>query len=635
MTHEESVLSKQMEKDADVGKVDDKTTTQGSVQELTDQVLHQSSDKQKALAAGSKKEPKGKADEITPSQQVHAKSSRLECALALLVPLIVACLMSGLVYWHYLTKDFEDITKTTDLLPSEKQALFQFEDTTMADIHEAYRTGTLTSLRLTEHYFTKIKLLNPSLTAVIETNPDARALASQRDTQLQSGGGRIGYVHGMPILVKDCIATSDKMNTTAGSVALLGSRVSSAASVVDKLRFAGAVVLGTTSMPEWTSLGEHDKPPRGGWTRNPYSGERDAPAFSDGAAVAVAANLAVAALSVETDGEILVGASRAGVVGLKPTVGLTSRAGVLSVSHTQDSVGPIARTVADAVTLLDVITAQVEDPRDSATSRCYNMLPRGGFRQALKVDGARGKRIGVLKPPSVRKKIDINNDEQLAFQTHISTLRRLGAEIVEDLELPQHILEAVMSATAERTVVVHEARAGFDKYLATLQHSPSGRSLDELLAFAEESLQSDTAVGNMQFLRDAALTEGLQAAAYKAAVELTQEYTTGGIDHVMKQHQLDALLAPSSPSFGLHKLAAIAGYPGVTVPSGYSSEGLPMGLTFVGHACSDLSLVAMAFAFEQSTMARKPLTTPFLSMLLTGRTCKLHEYGETCAVEDN
>ncbi|KAG0525136.1 hypothetical protein BDA96_06G029500 [Sorghum bicolor] len=483
---------------------------------------------------------------------------------------------------------------------------FEFEEATLDAIHQGFKNGSLTSTALVQHYLSQISRLNPLLHAVIEVNPDALRQAAQADAERRrssSGDAKIaGGLHGVPVLLKDNIATRDGLNTTAGSLALLGSVVRRDAGVVARLRRAGAVVLGKANMDEWanfrSAIGTGGWSPRGGQGKNPYVLSSPPCGSSTGPAIAAAANMAAVTLGTETDGSILCPSSLNSVVGIKPTVGLTSRAGVIPISPRQDTVGPICRTVADAVHVLDAIVGY--DELDAVATRAASKyIPDGGYTQFLKVDGLEGKRIGV---PNVFFDFPDGSVRQKVYHQHLDTLRN-GAVVIESLSIAN--LDVILNATVsgELVALAAEFKIVLNAYLSSdLSRSPVA-SLAEIIAFNnahpdEEMLKQ---FGQLIFLVSQN-TSGI-GSVEKAAIQQLDELTANGVEKTMRQHKLDAIVAPDS---SLATVLAIGGLPGIAVPAGYDEQGAPFGITFGGLKGYEPRLIEIAYAFEQATKARKP-----------------------------
>ncbi|KAI9181227.1 hypothetical protein LWI28_012699 [Acer negundo] len=485
---------------------------------------------------------------------------------------------------------------------------FTFVEATIDEIQAAFAENKLTSRQLVEFYITQIEKLNPRLKSVLEVNPDARNqadeadLARKRRSRDDQGRRSLGKLHGVPVLLKDTIATKDKLNTTAGSYALLGSVVGRDATVVERLRDAGAVILGKASLTEWYSFRSLGKIPngwcaRGGQAQNPYLPSGDPCGSSSGSSISVAANMVAVSLGSETHGSILCPADHNSVVGFKPTVGLTSRAGVIPVLPIHDTIGPISRTVSDAVYLLDLIVGF--DPRDyEATSEAAKFIPVGGYKQFLNRDGLKGKRLGV-----VRNLFNSRNVSTIipAFEHHLNTLRKSGATIVDNLEISNVGVISNPSKNGELTAMLAGFKTSVNDYLKDLVSSPV-RSLADIIAFNQKNsvLENIKEYGQDTFITSEK-TSGFGEKERKA-VELMEKLSRDGIEKLMTKNKLDATVTP-----GTHIISvlAIGGYPGITVPAGYDSNGMPFGLCFGGLKGTEPKLIEVAYTFEQATLVRK------------------------------
>ncbi len=498
------------------------------------------------------------------------------------------------------------------LLLSTVKAAFPLAEATIDQVQEQMRAGKLTSVALTTAYLQRIAEVDkagPKLNAVIEINPEALDIARQLDAERAAGRVR-GPLHGIPVLIKDNIATADRMETTAGSLALVGAKPPRDAALVAQLRAAGAVILGKTNLSEWANF-RGDKSvsgwsARGGQTRNPYGLARNPSGSSSGSAVAVAANLCAAAVGTETDGSIVSPASVCGVVGVKPTVGLVSRAGVIPISASQDTAGPMARTVRDAALVLEVIAAA--DPRDAATQSRPAGL-RTDFAAQLAPGALQGARLGVLHGPFG---LDPRLDPLLAHA--LDSLRAAGAEIVDLGEFPGFN----RAGEAEMEVLLYEFKDGLNAYFATLGPEARVKSLADLIAFNRAHDAQELPNFGQELLERAQAKGRLTDEAYHKARELCLlANRTEGIDALLTKHHLDALIAlTNGPSWlidpvngdaftgGSSSPAAVAGYPSVTVPAG-DYRGLPIGLSFFGAAWTEARLLALAADYEQRTQARR------------------------------
>lgn len=494
------------------------------------------------------------------------------------------------------------------------------EEQTIAELQAAMESGQRTARQLVEAYVERIQALDasgPTLRAVIELNPDALEIAEALDHERAAHGSR-GPLHGIPILLKDNIDTADGMETTAGSLALVGVKRAQDAYIAARLREAGAILLGKANMSEWANFrSTHSSSgwsARGGQALNPYALDRTPCGSSSGSATAVAANLCAASIGTETDGSILCPASINGVVGIKPTVGLTSRAGVIPISHSQDTVGPFARTVADAAILLGVLAG--EDARDPATQARAGQIPMD-YRQYLDADALRGARIGI--PREIHTGFSEKTD--VVFATVIETLQSLGAVLVDPANLPS--AKEMRTSEAELTVLLYEFKADLNAYLATLVPKAQAHSLEELIAFNREHAAQEMPYFGQELFEMAQAKGPLTDEEYvKARAECLRLARDEGIDAVMREHNLDALCMPTGePAWkidlidgdhsmgGASQPAALAGYPAITVPAGYTF-GLPLGVTFMGLAFTEPKLIGFAYAFEQATKVRRAPTYP-------------------------
>ncbi|XP_038974567.1 probable amidase At4g34880 [Phoenix dactylifera] len=479
---------------------------------------------------------------------------------------------------------------------------FEIKEATIDGIQQAFKEGSLTSRQLVEYYLDRIRALNPLLHAVIEVNPDAVRQADRADQERRSGCHPGGGLHGIPVLLKDNIATRDRLNTTAGSFALLGSVVPRDAGVVRRLRRAGAVILGKASLSEWAHFRSFDARSgwcaRGGQGRNPYVLSADPCGSSSGSAIAAAANMAAVTLGTETDGSIICPAASNSVAGIKPTVGLTSRAGVIPISPRQDTIGPLCRSVSDAVHVLEAIAGY--DPRDEeATLAASKYIPQGGYKQFLKAEGLKGKRLGILRASffefskgSVRRK---------TFEEHFNTMREKGAILIDNLEITNSSI-ILDQQSGEEVALLAEFKLSLNAYLSELSYSPV-RSLADVITFnnehsAEEKMEE---FGQLVFLA-AQNTSGIGPAERSAIAKMTQ-LSREGLERLMIEKQLDAIVTPDAR---ISSVLAIGGYPGISVPAGYELDGTPFGICFGGLKGSEPNLIEIAYAFEQTTKVRKP-----------------------------
>jgi len=488
------------------------------------------------------------------------------------------------------------------------------DDQSISGLQQQMTSGALTARSLAERYLERIERLDrggPALNSVIELNPDALAIAQALDAERQARGAR-GPLHGIPILVKDNIDTADQMQTTAGSLALAGSHAAQDAGVAARLRQAGAVILGKTNLSEWANFRSMHSSSgwssRGGQTRNPYALDRSPSGSSSGSAVAAAADLCAAAVGTETDGSIISPANANGLVGLKPTLGLVSRAGIIPIAHSQDTAGPLARSVADAAALLGALAG--EDPRDPATA---GSAPRAlaDYTACLDPRGLQGARLGV-----VRNIPGFSGGVERVFETALQALKQAGAELVDPARLDGQKLQALDEHEVE--VLCYEFKADLNAYLAGLGPNAPVHSLAEVIDFNERHRDRVMPFFGQEHMLAAEargpLTDQKYLNARQECLRLTR---TEGLDAALQADHLDALVVPSGgPAWlvdwitgdhftgGSSSLAAVAGYPSLTVPAG-SIFGLPVGLSFIGAAWQEPRLIALAYAFEQVTQARR------------------------------
>ena len=486
------------------------------------------------------------------------------------------------------------------------------EELTLGDMEEKMAAGELTAHELVHLYLERIALIDqagPRLNAVIEINPEALEIAAWLDKE-RAAGRVLGPLHGIPLLLKDNIDTADRMTTTAGSLALEGSVAEKDAFLAKCLREAGAIFLGKANLSEWANFRSTHSisgwSSRGGQVLNPYALDRSPCGSSSGSAVAVAANLCAAAVGTETDGSIICPAQTNGIVGIKPTLGLVSRSGIIPIAHSQDTAGPMARTVADAALLLGAMTGG--DPRDPATAESEGKFQRD-YTQFLDAHGLKGARIGVARDFfGANPKVDALIEESLAVMTS------LGAELVDPVSLKA---VKVLDET-EVQVLRYEFKADLDAYLGALGPGAQVHSMDEVVAFNEQHRERVMPFFEQEHMLKAQKMGPLTEEAYRKALETNRRVSRAeGIDKALQEHQLDALVAPSGdPAWLIDRIngdspggggctspAAVAGYPHITVPAG-RVYGLPVGISFFGTAWSEPILIRLAYAFEQATHAR-------------------------------
>ncbi|PRQ21926.1 putative mandelamide amidase [Rosa chinensis] len=483
-----------------------------------------------------------------------------------------------------------------------KRLKITIEEATVDDLQLAFRLKTLTSREVVLFYLDKIRELNENLRGVIEVNPDALSQADIADKERRECNHTLPKLHGIPILLKDNIATKDKLNTTAGSFALLGSIVPRDAGVVSKLRRSGAIISGKASLSEWsnfrTSWAPNGWSARGSQGKNPYNSSVEVCGSSSGPAISVAANMVSVTLGTETDGSIICPASFNSVVGIKPTVGLTSRAGVIPISPRQDTVGPICRTVADSVHVLDIIVGI--DRNDNATSEASKYIPVGGYGQFLKHNGLEGKRLGI-----VNMLFDsINHDVFLkqTFEQHFTTLRKQGAVLVDNLEIA-HIEDVLDShSSGEFDAMLAEFKIALNEYLGDLVKSPV-KSLREVIEFNKNHSKVEKINEYGQDIFELAEKTNGMGPKEQEALSNLKRLSKQGFKKLMTDHSLDALVAYANSA---SSILAIGGFPGIVVPAGYhNTKKYPFGICFGGLRGSEPKLIEIAYAFEQATKIRR------------------------------
>jgi amidase len=489
----------------------------------------------------------------------------------------------------------------------------ELEEVMVGTLQEKMQTGEFTARSLAEQYLARIDSYDksgPSINSIIEVNPDALAIADELDKERKQKQVR-GPLHGIPVLIKDNIDTADRMATTAGSLALVGAKPPKDSFVVRRLRSAGALILGKTNLSEWANIRSSHSTSgwsgRGGLTRNPYVLDRNACGSSSGSGAAVAANLGAVAIGTETDGSIVCPASANGIVGIKPTVGLVSRSGIIPISHTQDGAGPMARTVTDAAILLGALTGV--DPDDSPTAESRGKS-HTDYTRFLDAKGLQGAKIGV-----VRKYFGFNDAVDALMNSTIDVIKRAGATVIDPADIPT----IGKFDDSEATVFMYELKADLNAYLSRLGASAPVHTLKEIIEFNEKNREKEMPYfGQDLFLKAEAkgpLTEKQYVAALAKNHQLSRKE---GIDAVMDKFQLDALIAPTgTPAWhtdlvtgdrftgGSSTAAAVAGYPNINVPAG-EIFGLPVGISFFGRAWSEPVLIKFAYAFEQATKFRRP-----------------------------
>ena len=490
---------------------------------------------------------------------------------------------------------------------------FELEEITIQQLQDGLKSGKYTSRRLVTAYLTRIQQIDgagPTLRSVIETNPDALALADAADAERKAGKVR-GPLHGIPVLIKDNIATGDKMKTTAGSLALADAPAPRDSGVAKRLRDAGAIIIGKTNLSEWANFRSTHSVSgwsgRGGLVRNPYALDRNACGSSSGTGAAISASLAAVGVGSETDGSIVCPSGANSLVGIKPTLGLVSRTGIIPISHTQDTAGPMARTVADAAALLGVLAGV--DPSDAATAAAGGHI-EADYTKFLDPSGLKGARIGVART----KFFGYSGVTDKLVEAAIDAMKQAGAVVVDPADIPH----AGEYDDAEFTVLLYEFKADLNAYLAGLGPQAPNKTLADLIAWNDKNHDRELAYFGQEIFTMAQDKGPLTDDAYIEALAHCRRLSrTEGLDAVFAKEKLDALVAPTgSPAWttdlvnGDHFLgasstpAAVSGYPSITVPAGYV-RGLPVGMSFIGTAWSEPTLIRLAYAYEQAAKPRR------------------------------
>lgn len=504
---------------------------------------------------------------------------------------------------------------------------FALDEATIDDLQARMRDGRETSRSLAQQYLSRIDAIDqrgPSINAVIELNPDALAIAAQLDAERKAGKVR-GPLHGVPMLIKDNIDTADKMHTTAGSLALSDNIAARDSFVAERLRAAGVVLLGKTNLSEWANFRSTHSTSgwsgRGGQTRNPYALDRTPSGSSSGSGSATAANCCAAAIGTETDGSVTSPAAAAGLVGIKPTIGLVSRAGIIPIAHSQDTAGPMTRTVRDAAILLGTLVGI--DARDVAT-RASQGKSRTDYVAALTKDGLRGARIGVAR----KRFTGYSADTDKVFEQALDLMRKQGATIVD----PADIETVGKTDDSEFDLLLYEFKADLNAYLAQTPPNVKVRSLADVMAFNTRNASRELRFFGQEIMEQAQKKGPLTEKKYLDELATNRKFMGAqGIDATVAKFKLDAIVAPTQAPADLIDLvngdaggrgsftapAAVAGYPHITVPMGMV-HGLPVGLSFVGPAWSEATLLRLAYAFEQTAPARRK--PQFLATAALGET---------------
>jgi amidase len=497
-------------------------------------------------------------------------------------------------------------------IPSAPPPAFELDEATIADLQSGMTSGKYNSHALVRKYLDRIDDIDkhgPAINSVIELNPDALSIASDLDKERKAKGPR-GPLHGIPVLIKDNIDTHDRMTTTAGSLALGGSIPLQDSFVAKKLRDAGAVIVGKTNLSEWANFrSSHSSSGwsgRGGQTKNPYVLDRNPCGSSSGTGASIAANLAAIGVGTETDGSVVCPSNANSLVGIKPTLGLISRAGIIPISHSQDTAGPMCRTVTDAAILLGALTGI--DPRDNATKASAGKS-FADYAKSLDANGLKGARIGVH-----RKGFGFNDAVDKLMTDCIDIMKKRGATVIDPADIPTQ----GKFDDSELEVLLYEFKADLNTYLASLGPRAPVKSLKEIIDFNEQYRDREMPYFGQDLFIKAQAKGPLTDKAYRDALAKDQRLSRKeGIDLVMDKNKLDAMIAPTGgPAWptdwvngdhftgGYSTASAVAGYPHITVPAGYVF-GLPVGISFFGRAWSERALIKFAYAFEQATRARR------------------------------
>ena len=499
---------------------------------------------------------------------------------------------------------------------SPSPAPFELDEVTIADLQRGMSSGKYTAELIALNYLDRIDRIDdtdkngPGLNSVIEVNPEALAIAVDMDKERKAGRVR-GPLHGIPMLIKDNIDTHDRMMTTAGSLALQGSIPPQDSTVAKKLRDAGAVIIGKTNLSEWANFrSSHSSSGwsgRGGQTKNPYVLDRNPCGSSSGTGAAIAANLAAIGVGTETDGSVVCPSNANSLVGIKPTLGLISRAGIIPIAHSQDTAGPMCRTVGDAAILLGVLSGV--DSRDDATNASVGKSS-SDYTKFLDPVGLKGARIGVQ-----RKSFGFNDAVDKLMNECIAVIKRSGATVIDPADIPT---QGKFDDT-ELEVLLYEFKADLNKYLASLGPGAPVKSLKDIIDFNEKNRDRELPYFGQDIMVKAQAKGPLTEKKYLMALAKNHRMSrTQGIDAVMIKNKLDAIIAPTGgPPWptdlangdhftgGYSTASAVAGYPHITVPAGYVF-GMPVGISFFGRAWSEPTLIKFAYAFEQATKARRP-----------------------------
>jgi amidase len=502
--------------------------------------------------------------------------------------------------------------ETASASPAPEIKPFELDEITISDLQDGMKSGKFTARSLVEKYSARIDEIDkhgPAINSILELNPDALSIADALDEERKAKGPR-GPMHGIPVLIKDNIGTADRMMITAGSLALVGSKPLQDSGVAQKLRSAGAVILGKTNLSEWANIRSSHSTSgwsgRGGLTHNPYALDRNPCGSSSGTGAGISANLCAVGIGTETDGSIVCPSSSNGLAGIKPTVGLVSRSGIIPISHSQDGAGPMCRTVRDAAILLGALTGL--DPQDPATNGSQGKSLTD-YAQFCDPNGLKGARIGVA-----RKYFGFSDTVDALMEQALDALKKQGATLVD----PADIESLGKFDESELSVLMYELKADLNAYLARLGPNAPVHTLKDIIDFNDRNRQKEMSYFGQDLFLKAEAKGPLTEKAYLDALDKNHQLTrTEGIDATMDKYHLDAIVAPTGgPAWlsdlvngdhsagGSSNAAAVAGYPNINVTAGFIS-GLPVGISFFGRAWSEPTLIRLAFAFEQTTKARQ------------------------------